>query len=140
VTSYEDLPADLFGEPDAAPEHAPSRGAPAADANGEPSSEAADEAAPADLGRPPTSAAVRPSPAGSRAPAADGAAGDGAAEGEERSPIAMVRSLFPGRIVALEPLATDEADEAEAGDEDGPPAETDGPEGGPGDGPSRGSG
>jgi hypothetical protein len=132
VTSYEDLPADLFGEPEAAPDDASSRGAPATDADAaRPAapapSEATDDAPPTD----------GPAPDARPAPAPGRAAGDEAVDAEDRSPIAMVQSLFPGRIVALEPLATDED---EAGDDDAPPAAMDGPDGGPGDGPSRASG
>lgn len=111
VTSYEDLPADLFGEPDDAPAAPRPRG------------EAADPSA---------------SRAAGTSSAATADAGD--SDIDRRSPIAMVQSLFPGRIVAVEPLAgaDDETADAEGADAPSDPDDVDAND--PDDGPPPASG
>jgi hypothetical protein len=133
VTSYEDLPADLFGEPDDPPAAPP------------PGGEAAKPSAPAGEvaagGRPET----READTDREAPVSRGAArtdpDPNAAEGADgRSPLAMVQSLFPGRIVAIEPLDGPDDASADAEGADAPPEPEDAGANDPDDGPPAASG
>lgn len=116
MTSFEDLPADLFGEPDVPPA-GPSAG-------GEPSAPSAPAGEVAARGRPGT----RRADADRDAPLERGSARTESVredpEGaDRRSPLAMVQSLFPGRIVAIEPLDEPNEDASAAvgtGDPAGP--------------------
>ncbi|MFO7853689.1 MAG: hypothetical protein R6V44_00380 [Paracoccaceae bacterium] len=149
ATTFEDLPGDLFGEPEPPPEPAPGPAPARSDAspasNGPratgPRSTAPHEGAPRSSAAPrrsrPTDAADAPADG---SPAAEtSAGGEPAADPAADPAIDMVQTFFPGRIVALQPAAEgadDDAPETETADVR-PDAEADG---GPDDGAARPSG
>lgn len=119
TTTYEDLPADLFGEPEPPP---------ASDAL---ASEPNDST-------PPVSAPAGSEPRSAARERAEAARPDERPHAHDPA-IDMVQTLFPGRIVALEPVADDPEGPAADGDVGGAGPD-DSVDGGPDDGADRHSG
>ncbi len=150
ATTFEDLPSDLFGEPEPPPEPAPAPAPARSDAS--PSSNGPGATGPRSSGprsTAPREEARRSSAAPRRAGPTDAvdspAAGSPADETRAGSDLAadpaidMVQTFFPGRIVALEPAAEGAGDDAPE-DETADIRPDDAADGGPDDGAARPSG